>query len=681
MPPAVMINVFLEELALPHIDADESQPTIRIEGPSLELGFAKERCYMSRIKNGFGYGVAVVACVAVLLIRIALSGTLGERHAVLLPFVLAVIAAAWWGGIGPGILATVLSALFALLFIVPPVESLWFASVADGVSVGVFAFVGLTISYLCDALHRAHRTELEQQFHTLADSIAQLVWMARPDGERFWFNQRWLDYSGATAEQLAASGWESFCEPDEVPRVLRSWTSALEAGEPWEESYPLRRKDGQVRWHLARAVPVRDRSGGITRWFGTSTDIQDRMAIEQLLKDADVRKDQFMAVLAHELRNPLSAISNALKLWHHVSDDAAEMENLRTVMSRQVQQLARLIEDILDTARITSGRIKLRRSPVEVGTVIAGAVETVQPHIDAARHQLTVATPNEPVFVNGDLSRLTQVFANILNNAAKYTPHHGVISAVAEEQGESVMVRIRDNGAGIPRYLLTAVFDAFHQVDRTLDSCQGGLGIGLTLAKQLVELHGGAIEARSDGPGKGSEFIVTLPVVAAPPVDNGLAQRPKQKRLLVRRRILVVDDCRESAESLAKLLGFMGLDATSLYDGEAAIEWILKHQPAVVFLDIAMPGLDGYEVARRLRDHRKFHATVLVALTGFGQREDRRRASEAGFHFHVMKPADIGELEGLLLKVQEEKTAVKEAAVSCTTEDIVSAQAEEALVP
>jgi PAS domain S-box-containing protein len=636
---------------------------------------------MSRIERGAGYGVAVIACVAVLLIRMALSGTLGGRQAALLPFVLAVIAAAWWGGLGPGILATVLSALVAIFFLVPPAESFWIVSVADGVSVAIFVFVGLTVSYLCNAMHEAHRSELENQFRTLADSIAQLVWMAAPDGRRFWFNKRWYDYSGATLEQLEEDGWQSFGEPADFPRVLASWKSALAVGEPWEATYPLRRKDGQVRWHLAHAVPVRDRSGNITRWFGTSTDIQDRVAIEQLLKDADVRKDQFMAVLAHELRNPLSAISNGLKLWRHVSSDAAEMENLRTVISHQVQQLVRLIDDLLDTARITSGKIKLRRRKVDVGTAIARAVETIRPLIDAARHQLTVATPDEPVFVKGDLPRLTQVFANILHNAAKYTPHHGVISVVAEEQGENVLVRIRDNGAGIPMHLLTAVFDAFHQVDRTLNCSQGGLGIGLTLAKQLVELHGGAIEARSDGPGQGSEFIVTLPVLAAPPLDDDLAPRPKQKQPLVRSRILVVDDCRESAESLAKLLGFMGLDATSLYDGEAAIEWILTHRPDVVFLDIAMPGLDGYEVATRLREHRELRATVLVALTGFGQREDRSRASEAGFDFHVTKPADVDELEDLLLKVQEERTAVKETAVSCTTEDIVFSESEEALLP
>jgi PAS domain S-box-containing protein len=611
-----------------------------------------------------GYAVAIVTCTIVLLIRMALNETLAEQ-ARLMPFVLAVMAAAWWGGLGPGILATFPSALLGVFFIVPPPNSLEITTLADAVNAVIFVFLGLTISWLCEALHEARHSEAEKQFRTLADSIPQLVWMARPNGYRFWFNQRWYDYSGARYEQLEGAGWQSYCEQADLPRVLKSWDSAVEKGEPWEETYPLRRKDGQMRWHLARAVPVRDNQGDMACWFGTSTDIQDRVEIEQALKEADVCKNRFLATLAHELRNPLSPISNALQLWPYVAQDAVETEHLRTIMSRQVQQLIHLIDDLMDLARITSGKIKLRRGAVDVATLIDRSVETVQPLLDAFGHQLTVTTPGEPIQVDGDVSRLTQVLSNILNNAAKYTPRNGVISIHAERRQDSAVLRIRDNGTGIPAQHLTTIFEAFRQADRTLERSQGGLGIGLTLARQLVELHGGTVEARSDGPGKGSEFIVTLPLLAARQVEGGMAPPATKRRPLARRRILVVDDLNESADTLARVLRSMGQDATSLYDGESAIPWILEHQPDVVLLDIAMPGLDGYEVARRLREHEELSATLLVALTGYGQLDDRRRALEAGFDFHLTKPANIGNLEELLLNLPQRNGAIVEGAAPC----------------
>ena len=608
---------------------------------------------MNRFEKRVGYAVAVVASVAMLLIRIALTETLAEQ-ARLTPFIVAVMAAACWGGLGPGILATILGSLLGVYFIVPPINSFSITTVQDAVNLGIFVFVGLTVSWLCEELHRARRNEAEKQFHCLADSIAQLVWMARPDGYRFWFNKRWYEYSGMTPEQVQGTGWQSVCETVELPRVLKSWDSALAKGEPWEETYPLRRKDGQMRWHLARAVPVRDDRGAISCWFGTSTDIQDRIASEQALKDADTRKNQFLATLAHELRNPLSPISNALQLWPHVATDAAEMEHLRTVIERQVQQLIRLIDDLMDLSRISSGKVGLRRQQIDLGSAIARAVETAQPNIDAGCHRLTVTTPDEPIYIHGDVARLTQVFANILNNAAKFTVRDGVISLVARMQGDQAIVRIRDNGPGIPAPMLTEIFAAFRQVDTSPSRSQAGLGIGLWLAKQIVDLHGGTITACSDGAGKGSEFIVTLPATTAPPTGHEgeePARSLKQMDDIIRHRILVVDDSRESAETLAMVLRSMGQEATSLHDGRAAIEWVLADQPDAVFMDIAMPGLDGYEVAQRLREYPELHEVVLIALTGYGQQDDRRRALEAGFNFHLTKPTSMTALKDLLLKL------------------------------
>ena len=316
---------------------------------------------MNRFDKRVGYAVAIVACTIVLLIRMAHQrhpGRASSPDAVRdrrdgRGLVGRIGAAAFW----PRCSAPFLG----ILFIVPPANSLEIVSIADAVNAAIFVFLGFTISFLCDALHRARRSEAEKQFHTLADTIAQLVWMARPDGYRFWFNQRWYDYSGLTLEQLQGDGWQKVCDTSDLPRVLRSWHAALAKGVPWEETYPLRRHDGQMRWHLARAVPVRDARGDIECWFGTSTDIQDRIEIEQTLKDADLRKNQFLATLAHELRNPLSPISNSLQLWPRVENDKEALEQVRSVIERQLQQLVRLIDDLMDLSRISSGKISLRR--------------------------------------------------------------------------------------------------------------------------------------------------------------------------------------------------------------------------------------------------------------------------------------------------------------------------------
>lgn len=606
---------------------------------------------MSHYEKRVGYAIAVAGCVAILLIRLGLSDLLAEQ-ARLMPFVVAVMAAAWWGGLLPGLFATLLGALLGVYFLVPPYYSLALAAGRDYANLFMFLLIGGTISGLCEALHRARRAEAEKQFRTLADSVAQLVWMARPDGYRFWFNERWCDFAGMTCEQIQKVGWQSFCDPNDVARITQSWDAALAKGEPWEDSYPLRRKDGQMRWHLARAVPVRNEGGEITCWFGTSTDIQDRIASEQALKEADERKNQFLATLAHELRNPLSPISNAVQLWPRVAKDPAEMEHLRTVIARQVRQMVRLIDDLMDLSRINRDKLTLERKPIDLHSVISRAVETVQPAIDGCGHKLTVDTPVEPLPIHGDLARLTQVFANLLNNAAKFTVRHGEISLGVSRQREQIIVRIRDNGPGVPPAMLEEIFAAFRQVDTSFSRQQRGLGIGLWLARQIVERHGGTIAAHSDGPGLGSEFVVVLPALAASPAILQPESTDNIAELLdiARHQILVVDDLPEVGETLTMVLRSMDQDVTFLSDGLAAVEWCLSHVPDVVILDIAMPGLDGYEVARRLRALPQIRDVVLVALTGYGQQEDRMRALAEGFDFHLTKPTTTAALRNVLLK-------------------------------
>ncbi len=600
-----------------------------------------------------GYLVAVLGSTLVLLLRTGLSGPLAEQ-ARLLPFVLAVMASAWWGGFGPGLVATLLSLFYCVMFVLPPPFSLTIDTVADGIAAGMFLVIGVTMSFVFESWHGARRRETEKQFRTLADSMPQLVWMARADGRPYWFNRRWDDYLGMRPTEGKAFPAPTVGDPEEIRRVAASWQAAVAAGEAWEAMYPMRRNDGRVRWHLSRAVPVRDDRGGVVCWFGTNTDIQDRIEIEQALKDADARKDEFLAILAHELRNPLAPISNAVQLWPHVANDRAEMEHLRGVIERQVEQLVRLIDDLMDVSRITRGKVVLRREPLSVDSLVSGAVEAVQPLIDAAHHRLTVTKSSEPIYVDGDGARLMQVLCNILNNAAKYTVRNGEISVVVERQDGNAVVRIRDNGPGIPPHMLSRIFERFHQSDRTLDRACGGLGIGLWLSRQFVELHGGTLEAKSEGASKGSEFVVTLPAIAPPPA--GLEAAPpahagRPGETTGTRRILVVDDLRESGETLAMVLRSLGQDATSLNDGEAAIDWVLANRPDAVLLDIAMPMLDGYEVARRLRQHAELSDVMLVALTGYGQPGDRQRAFEAGFNVHLTKPVTTRNLRELLVKI------------------------------
>jgi signal transduction histidine kinase/CheY-like chemotaxis protein len=374
---------------------------------------------------------------------------------------------------------------------------------------------------------------------------------------------------------------------------------------------------------------------------------------QELLADADRRKDKFLATLAHELRNPLTPISNALQLWPLVEKDRVEMDNIRAMMDRQVHQITRLINDLMDVSRITRGKIELQRQPVDLGTLLQGAIEPIQPYIESYGQLVRVTFPTGPVYVDGDPVRLTQVLGNLLNNAVKYSGRNGVICATISRQGNEALASIRDNGPGIPQNMLADIFEMFRQVDDSLTRTHGGMGIGLTLVKQLVELHGGTVEARSDGPGKGSEFVIKLPalVTTGSPGVGDAVHRSKKIHALPRRRILVVDDVQESARTLAMMLRGMGQEVAVVHDGLTAIEWALSHKPDAVFLDIAMPELDGYEVARRLRGRSETTITVLVALTGYGQESDRRQAIEAGFNYHIVKPPSIDALEKVVLAI------------------------------
>jgi signal transduction histidine kinase/CheY-like chemotaxis protein len=385
------------------------------------------------------------------------------------------------------------------------------------------------------------------------------------------------------------------------------------------------------------------------------SEVSERARAEAALKEADRHKDEFLAVLAHELRNPLAPIRNAVEIMRRSALPDPQLAWSRDVIERQVKHLTRLVDDLLDVSRITRGNINLSREGVLVTTIVARAIETIQPLIAEQRHELQVDVPEDALEVEGDLTRLTQVLGNLLNNAAKYTDPGGAISVVARRADTDVEIRVRDNGIGIPPELLPRLFQLFTQVDGAAHRAQGGLGIGLALVRQLVQMHGGSVTAYSQGPGHGSEFLVRLPLrmknyrespvgLAAPTVTTVNGTRTGH-------RILLADDNRDALDSLATLLQCDGHEVHTAGDGAEALIVAAEHHPDVVLLDIGMPKLDGYEVARRIRAEPWGKRTVLIALTGWGQDEDRRRSREVGFDSHLVKPLDPEALSTLLARL------------------------------
>jgi len=375
-----------------------------------------------------------------------------------------------------------------------------------------------------------------------------------------------------------------------------------------------------------------------------AADFIERCELDRALRESDRRKDEFLAVLAHELRNPLAPVRNAAFLLSRMDLQDPELERLVAMIDRQVTHMTRLIDDLLDVSRMTTGVLQLRRQVVEFNELAQAALDACRADIDARAHAVCIRLPNPPVYVSADRDRLVQVLCNLLSNASKYTPRGGAIDVEARVAGDELEIAVRDNGRGIPSELLDRVFELFVQVDSALDG-QGGLGIGLTLARQLVELHGGTLQARSEGLHRGSTFVVRLPVVSAP---GRAATSPRRARAVDPRRVLLVDDSRDAVESLALILELAGHQTRVAFDGEAALEAAAEFHPEVAFLDIGMPRLNGYEVARRLRGESWGKSIYLVALSGWGQEGDQWRAREAGFDTHLVKPAALETLARVL---------------------------------
>jgi PAS domain S-box-containing protein len=444
--------------------------------------------------------------------------------------------------------------------------------------------------------------------------------------------------------------------PEDRQTVIGALDRAIKTGETYTADYRIVQRDGSIRWVTARGLAEVDGNGRPVRMPGVLVDITDRKRLEEelririgQLRDNDRRKDEFLATLAHELRNPLAPIRNSLQILKMPRIDAAMVEQTRAMMERQVHHLVRLVDDLLDVSRVMRGKIELRKEPVELATVVVRAVETVQPLIEVQGHRLDLSLPKEPLLVEGDTVRLAQVVGNLLTNAAKYTDANGNIWVSAARDQDKAVLRVRDNGIGIAPDTLPHVFELFVQADHTTSKSQGGLGIGLTLAKNLSEMHGGTIEAHSAGLGMGCEFTVRLPLLAA---NAGLTTKPDQdlmpKTVATGHRLLVVDDNKDAASSLAILLRMRGHEVRVVHDGPAALEVAVSYLPNMIFLDIGMPGMDGYEVARRIRQRPGLESVMLAALTGWGQLADRERSRDAGIDHHLVKPVDSEALEAVL---------------------------------
>jgi PAS domain S-box-containing protein len=497
--------------------------------------------------------------------------------------------------------------------------------------------------------------ESEATFRIFADAIPSLGWTASADGRVTFVNAQWTAYTGLTTEASLADPSVPL-HPDDRAAAIESWGAAVAQGHPHELAYRLRRHDGVYRWFLARTWPQRDARGTVLRWFGTGTDIDDAKRAEKVMRDtesalreADRRKDEFLATLAHELRNPLAPIRQASRLASMAEATPAQVQWSHGVIDRQVTGMARLLDDLLDVSRITRGRLELRQEWVTVAALIESAVETARPLIDARQHRLAIDLPSRPTRVQVDPLRMSQVVANLLTNAAKYTPPGGDLHLTARPDDGHFVVQVRDTGVGIAADMLPRVFEMFAQATPALERTEGGLGIGLALVRGIVELHGGSVHAASDGPGRGSTFTVRVPNSLAPdglPAPDADAHRARSPR--ARRRVLVADDNVDGAESLAALLRVWGHEVLVAHDGEAALALADATEPDVLLLDIGMPGLNGYELAAAVRERSWGERAVLVAVTGWGHEEDRRRSLAAGFEVHFTKPVDPSALRTVL---------------------------------
>jgi len=616
---------------------------------------------------GSGYLLAIAFTAAAVAARWIFDPWLGEQAA-LITLPAAVAAAAWVGGWPAAVLAAVLGYAACAYLFIGPSGGFGFYGIAGVFLLATYAVSSVVIISLAEALRalaerdkralfdRKRAGEASALLANIVETSDDTIVSKTLDGVILSWNagaERLFGY--AAAEAIGQS--ITLIIPEELRQEELSILGRLRRGERIEHFETVRvAKDGRRVDVSLTVSPIRDDEGEIVGASKIARDITDRKRAEQALRDADRRKTEFLATLAHELRNPLAPIRNSLEIIKRADGDRDLLRRGRDAIERQVGHMVRLVEDLLDVSRITRDELELRRTGAELASVVHQAVETCRPLAERENQTIEVRLPGEPVYLDADPVRLAQVFSNLLHNACKYTPPGGSISLAAEAQGGEVVVNVKDSGIGISPAQLGSIFDMFARADTTLERSRGGLGIGLTLVKRLVEMHGGTIEAHSEGEGRGSEFSVRLPRLAGKPAAReGPVAAAKVGPGPARHRVLVVDDNVDSADSLATLMHLSGHETRIAYDGEDALAAAEEFRPEVILLDIGLPKVHGFGVCRGVREKPWGEDIVIVALTGWGQDEDRQRSQEAGFDRHIVKPVDYQALTELLDSLLAEK--------------------------
>ncbi len=585
------------------------------------------------------------------------------------PFVFffpAVAVVAWRSGRGAGLVTVLASALTANWLFLAPFGA---AKLSGGALLATLLFVAAAspVALLCGALRErliaAHRAsdqlaeqaallertaagarDAEARFRRLADSMPQLVWTAGPDGTVEYYNQRSAAYAGLERAADGTWTWRPAVHPDDAERTSSAWAAAVETGQVYEVEHRVQMADGSYRWHLSRGVPIRSAQGRLVRWYGTATDVDEQKRVTEALAESDRRKSEFLGVLSHELRNPLAPIRNSLYVVSRSAPGSEQHRRAMAVIERQVAQLHRLVDDLLDVTRITRGKIHIARTRVDLVRLARHVVEDQQAVFHRNGVGLELRAADEEVHVLADEARLAQIVGNLLQNAAKFSPR-GARATVTVRRSDDRMAElsVEDTGRGILPEVLTRLFQPFVQAEQSIDRSMGGLGLGLALVKGLAELQGGAVTAHSEGAGKGARFTVTIPLERRRRPRPPAAPSPAEAASA--RRVLVIEDNADAAVTLQEALQLEGHAVEVAFTGVDGVERARASRPDVVVCDIGLPGMNGFEVARTLRADPALASTTLIALSGYALADDVEKARAAGFDVHLPKPADLRELQ------------------------------------
>jgi signal transduction histidine kinase/CheY-like chemotaxis protein len=626
------------------------------------------------------YVVALFCVFLAVLVHYSLGDILRDRPFPI--FFLAVVIVAAVAGSGPTVAATFLSGIVAAYWFIEPAGAFTALAAGDLIRLTSFTVIGLSLAALVEIKDRALKraviatNELAEEkgrqlsdaaikvreafMRQVLDSLPHEVAVIDANGTVMMVNKPWESFAKenfATPQGVSPGVnyldiCRSACDEGDpfARRALKGIETLIHGGEEqFKMEYPCHAPDRE-RWFLMHAVRA---SASPATIVISHTDVTDRRNATEKLIQADRRKDEFLATLAHELRNPLAPIRNAIHLLRLDASKTGSSKGNRELLDiseRQVEHLIRLVDDLLEVSRITTGKISLQKRPIELSEIMKTACEMAKPNFDGNGHRLEVKLPQAGASIFGDPVRLTQIFSNLLNNAAKYTEQGAVFFECEKTNGEAV-VSVTDTGMGIPQDMLPHVFDLFAQIDRTLGRAQGGLGIGLALVKSLVEMHGGRVEAQSEGVDKGSKFTVHLPLIAGPQEQSPREETKQVATLASSPKVLVIDDDHDVADALAMLLEDLGAQVHVEYDGQGGVKAVESFKPALVFLDLGMPGMDGYETAKHIRALPDAQSIVIIALTGWGQGQIGQKARQAGFDADITKPADMDSLHEALLRV------------------------------